>query len=94
MSLLMVLSWPELPNRWARQKGVLLKGMHRTSIVAPYGRTLVRIYANRLDRSDVSFDLSDPDTGAVLPGRYHFELEGITIAVPGPWELRWNLFEP
>jgi hypothetical protein len=68
--------------------------MHRTSIVAPYGRTLVRIYANRPDRSDVSFDLADPDTGVVLPGRYHTELEGITVAVPGPWELRWKLVEP
>ena len=47
----------------------------------------------RLDRSDVSFDLADPDTGAVLPGRYHFELEGITVAMPGPWELTWNLGE-
>jgi hypothetical protein len=68
--------------------------MHRTSIVAPYGRTLVRIYANRLDQSDASFDLADLDKGVVLPGRYHIELEGITVAVPGPWRLRWNLVEP
>jgi hypothetical protein len=68
--------------------------MHRPSIVAPCGRTLVRIYATRLDQSGVSLDLADPDTGAVLLSRYHFELEGVTFAVPGPWELRWNLGEP
>jgi hypothetical protein len=73
VTLLMVLGWPELPNRWARQKGVLLRGTHRTSIVAPYGRKLVRIYANRLDQSDVSFDLADLHTGVVLSGLYHFE---------------------
>jgi hypothetical protein len=90
----MVLGWPELPNRWARQKGVLLKGMHCTSIVAPYGRTLVRIYANRLDQSGMSLDLTDLDTGVMLPVRCHVELDSMTIAAPGRWELTWNLRAP
>jgi hypothetical protein len=40
------------------------------------------------------FDLSDPRIGADLPGCYHFELDGMTVAVPGPWELGWNQQEP
>jgi hypothetical protein len=49
---------------------------------APYGRT------------NYVFDLSDPQTGAVQPGRYHFELDGMTVVVPGPWELTWDLGAP
>jgi hypothetical protein len=30
----------------------------------------------------------------MLPGRYHFEREGVTVAVPGPWKLSWELQDP
>jgi hypothetical protein len=69
---------------------VLLGRMHRTSIVASCGWTLVRICATRLDQSGVSLDLTHLDTGVMLPVRCHFELDSMTIAVPGPWELSWN----
>jgi hypothetical protein len=74
--------------------GPWLTGLHPASIVAPNGLPLDLTYATRFGHTGTLFDLADPDTGAVLPGRYHFELEGITVAVPGPWELRWNLVEP
>jgi hypothetical protein len=74
--------------------GPWLTGLRPTSIVGPDGRPLDRVYASRFDYTGTHFDLADPNTGAVLPGRYHFELEGVTVAVPGPWELSWNLHEP
>jgi hypothetical protein len=30
----------------------------------------------------------------LLPVRCHFELDGMTVVVPGPWELTWNLSAP
>jgi hypothetical protein len=30
----------------------------------------------------------------LLPVRCHFELDSMTIAAPGPWELTWNLGAP
>ena len=77
-----------------RPDGPWLTGLRPTAIVAPDGRSLDVAYASRFGQAGTIFDLADPDTGAVLPGRYHFELEGITVAVPGPWELRWSLVEP
>lgn len=74
--------------------GPWLTGLHPASIVAPNGRPLDLTYATRFGHTGTLFDLADPDTGALLPGRYHFELEGITVAVPGPWDLRWHLVEP
>jgi hypothetical protein len=56
--------------------------------------TLVRICATRLDQSGVSLDLTHLDTDVMLPVRCHFELDSMTIAVPGPWELTWNLGAP
>jgi hypothetical protein len=74
--------------------GPWLTGLHPASIVAPNGRPLDLTYATRFGHTGTLFDLADPDTGALLPGRYHFELQGITVAVPGPWDLRWHLVEP
>jgi hypothetical protein len=42
----------------------------------------------------VTFDVNDPATGAVQPGRYRVELDGICVAVQGPWELTWDLQAP
>ncbi|MGD8472952.1 MAG: hypothetical protein PVH59_02435 [Anaerolineae bacterium] len=94
VSFLMVLGWPELPNQWARQKRMLLCDLCSASIVAPNGRSLDPGYASRFGQVGTSFDLTDPDTGAMLPGSYHFEFEGITVAGIGPRELTWDLREP
>jgi hypothetical protein len=74
--------------------GPWLTGLRPASIVAPSGRPLDLTYATRFGHTGTLFDLADPDTGALLPGRYRFELKGITVAVPGPWDLRWHLVEP
>jgi hypothetical protein len=94
VSLLMVPGWSELPHGWARQKRMLLCDLCPDSIVAPNGRSLDPGYTSRFGQVGTSFDLTDPDTGAMLPGSYHFEFEGITVAGLGPWELTWDLREP
>jgi hypothetical protein len=68
-----------------------LTGLRPTAIVVPDGRSRDLAYASRFGQAGTIFDLVDPDTGVVLPGRYHFELDGITVAVPGPWQLSWEL---
>ena len=42
----------------------------------------------------LAFDVVDPGTGTVRPGRYHVKLDGVTVAVQGPWTLAWNLHAP
>ena len=72
----------------AAEYGIAVDGRSKHEIAldlahaAPYGRT------------NYVFDLSDPQTGAVLPGRYHFALDGMIVAVPGPWVLSWNMDVP
>ena len=88
-SLMLISPPPE-----SRRIGPWLTGLRPTSVVAPDGRALDLAYAFRFDRIGIAFDLADPETGTVQPGRYHVELEGITVAVPGPWELTWDLREP
>jgi hypothetical protein len=88
-SLMLISDPPE-----SRPIGPWLTGLRPTSVVAPDGRALDLAYAFRFDETGMAFDLADPETGTVQPGRYHFELDGITVAVPGPWELSWDLVEP
>ena len=83
---------PEGPED--RPGGPWLTGVRPTAIVVPDGQSLDVAYASRFGQAGSIFDLADPDTGVVLPGRYHFELDGITVAVPGPWELSWDLGAP
>jgi hypothetical protein len=39
----------------------------------------------------LAFDVMDSDTRTVQPGRYHVELDGVIVAVQGPWILTWKL---
>ena len=45
-------------------------------------------------RARLAFDVVDPEAGIVRPGRYHVELDGVTVAVQGPWTLTCNLRAP
>jgi len=74
--------------------GAWLTAVRPTSITGPDGHPLDLAHAVPYGRTNYVFDLSDPETAVVLPGRYHFELDGMTVAVPGPWELTWNLGAP
>ena len=38
----------------------------------------------------LAFGVLDPETRTVQPGRYHAELDGVTVAVQGPWKLAWR----
>jgi len=67
-----------------------LTGLRPISIVAPDGRPLDLQRVLRFDAAGMWWDVADPQTGTVQPGRYQVELEGITIAVAGPWKLSWN----
>ena len=39
----------------------------------------------------LAFDVRNSETGQVLPGVYQVELEGVNVAVRGPWELTWEV---
>lgn len=45
-------------------------------------------------RMRLAFDVTDPETHLVQPGRYHVKLAGAIVAVEGPWALSWNLGAP
>ncbi len=71
-----------------------LTGLRPTLLVAPDGQVLDLEHAFPFTRPGLAFDVVDPETGAVQPGRYHIELDGITVAVQGPWTLAWDLRAP
>ena len=81
-----------------------LTGLHLASVTAPDGRAVdLRSASSRANPDDrggrfyrigLAFDVVDPETDTVRPGRYHVELDGVTIAVQGPWTLTWNLHAP
>jgi hypothetical protein len=68
-----------------------LTGLRPISIVAPDGHPFDVQRVLRFDAAGMWWDVADPETGAVQPGRYQVELEGVTIAVAGPWKLTWNV---
>ena len=81
-----------------------LTSLHLASVTAPDGQAVdLRSAFSHADPDDqknesyqlwLAFDVVDSKTGAVQPGRYHVELDGVTIAVQGPWTLTWNLHPP
>lgn len=74
--------------------GAWLTAVRPTSITGPDGQPLGLAHAAPYGRTNYVFDLSHPQTGDVRPGRYHFALDAMTVVVPGPWELSWNLGAP
>ncbi len=68
-----------------------LTGLRPISLVAPDGQVLDLEQAFGFTRTGLAFDVVDPETGTVQPGRYHVELDGVTVAVQGPWTLAWTV---
>jgi hypothetical protein len=94
-TMLMLASGPfegqQQGDRW-------LTGLRMASVTAPNGQ-LVDLrsafsHAGPEYGARLAFDVVDPGTGIVQAGRYHVELEGVTVAVQGPWTLAWNLRAP
>lgn len=71
-----------------------LTGLRLVSVTAPDGRAVnlksAFSYAGPGDQEGESpqdrldFDVTDPEKGAVQPGRYHVKLDGVPVAVQGP----------
>lgn len=88
---------PRKDDRW-------LSGLQLASVTAPDGRAvdLTSAFshagpgeeAGGLYQARLAFDVVDPETRTVRPGRYHVELQGVTVAVQGPWTLAWSLRTP
>jgi hypothetical protein len=88
---------PRKDDRW-------LSGLQLASVTAPDGRAvdLTSAFshagpgeeAGELYQVGLAFDVVDPGTGTVRPGCYHVKLDGVTVAVQGPWTLAWNLRAP
>ena len=93
-TMLMLTSGPfegQQGDRW-------LNGLRLASVTAPNGQ-LVDLrgafgHAGPEYGARLAFDVVDPETGTVRPGRYHVKLDGVTVAVQGPWTLAWNLHAP
>ena len=85
---------PQLRDLW-------LFGLRLASVTAPDGRAVDLGTAHSgagpeeegstAHRATLAFDVLDPETRTVQPGRYHVELDGVTIAVQEPWKLTWRL---
>jgi hypothetical protein len=85
----------------SRQDGRWLYGLRLASVTAPDGRTVdlgsahsgagPEVEGSTSHRAVLAFDVVDPETRTVQPGRYHVELDGVDVAVHGPWTLTWNL---
>ncbi|MDP2958886.1 MAG: hypothetical protein Q8N53_20850, partial [Longimicrobiales bacterium] len=95
-TLLRLLSEPYTPRR----QGRWLSSLQLEVVTGPGGRQVGLETAlsaagpgeaGAEHRAVLLFDVVNPATGAVQPGRYHVELKGVTEAVRGPWELTWDL---
>jgi hypothetical protein len=93
-TLLMLTSDPfegQQGDRW-------LSGLCLASVTAPNGQSVdlrsAFSHASPEYGAKLAFDVVDPATGTVRPGCYHVELDGVTVAVQGPWTLAWNLRAP
>ncbi len=81
-----------------QQGNCWLTGLHLASVMAPNGQSvdLRSAFSHASPEYGVrlAFDVVDPATGTVQPGRYRVKLDGVTVAVQGPWTLAWNLRAP
>jgi len=85
----------------ARQNQRRLLGLQIATVTAPDGREvdLETAYSGAgslreggtAHRLQLSFDVIDPETLIVQPGRYHVGIDGVTVLVAGPWKLSWDL---
>jgi len=90
------------PYEAARTKQ--LSGLHLASVKAPDGRDvdLGSAYSaagpqeedSEMHQMRLRFDVVDLETLRVEAGRYHVEIDGITVMWQGPWELSWELPAP
>ena len=93
-TMLMLTSDPfegQQDDRW-------LTGLCLASVTAPNRQSvdLRSAFSHAIPEYGVklAFDVVDPATGTVRPGCYHVKLDGVTVAVQGPWRLAWNLHAP
>lgn len=96
-TMLRLTSAPYAPPSGDRQ----LCGLRLAAVTGPGGRVVDVASAlsaagplgpgQREHTAMLRFDVADPRTGTVQPGRYHVELSGATVAVRGPWELSWEV---
>ncbi len=83
------------------QKTRWLSGLQIAAVTAPDGRKvdLTTTLSNAgpveegasLHQVMLAFDVLDPLTSAIDPGRYNVEIDGVRTFVQGPWELTWDV---
>ncbi|NLE45230.1 MAG: hypothetical protein GX620_10955 [Chloroflexi bacterium] len=83
-----------------QQSGRWLSGLRLASVTGPDRRAvdLETAYsaAGRVDVGSemlqvvLAFDVTDPETNSLQPGRYHIDVDGVAVAVQGPWKFSWK----
>lgn len=66
-------------------------------VTAPGGRIIdasAFFYSGEPCLPLVAFEVVDPQTFTVQPGRYHVELEGVAVVAEGPWQLSGDVRAP
>jgi len=88
----------------ARRNQRRLFGLQIAAVTAPDGREadLETAYSgagpqvedSTTHRAQLSFDVIDPETFDVQPGRYHIKVDGVMVLAEGPWKLSWSVPGP
>jgi hypothetical protein len=83
----------------ARQNRRRLFGLQIATVTAPDGREVdlettcsgagPQVEDGTTHLAQLSFDVIDPETFDVQPGRYHIKVDGVTVLAEGPWKLSW-----
>jgi hypothetical protein len=60
-------------------------------ISLPYGGVGPQEPGSRQSQAGIALDVTAADQADLLPGRYRVALNGVTVWVPGPWELHFPL---
>lgn len=95
-----LLSLTSAPLTWQLSEQQLT-ALTIASVSDPAGRQVnlktANSYASKLASQEqtyqvsLSFDVANPTTRLVQPGRYQVALDGVLTVIEGPWTLRWDL---
>ncbi|MFW6136075.1 MAG: hypothetical protein ACOC7N_04555 [Chloroflexota bacterium] len=97
-TLVTLLSEPYSPGRSEQLYGLVVLSVTgpdgQVDSETAYGTAGPEEEGSDLHRARLSFDVLDRKTMTVEAGRYHVEIDGMTVLRHGPWKLTWELPAP